>query len=138
MSFILDTCLLSELAKPAPSANVEAWFEAQTSDTLFVSALSVREINQGVELLPNGRRRRALTAWLGDLRTIFNGRILHVDADVALRGGRLSAKAKAKGRPLRVVDGLIAATAEQRGYHLVTRNEKDFEVTGIAVLNPWR
>lgn len=105
---------------------------------LFVSALSVGEISQGVELLPNGRRRRTLTAWLGELRTVFSGRILPVDADIAIRWGRLSAKAKAKGRLLSVVDGLIAATAERTGYQIVTRNEKDFEVTGIAVLNPWR
>jgi toxin FitB len=137
LSFILDTCLLSELTRPEPAARVVAWFEAQASDALFLSAISVGEINQGVELLASGRRRRALTAWLAELRTEFAGRILGVDADIAMRWGRLSARAKAQGRPLSVADGLIAATAERSGFHVVTRNAKDFDVTGIAILNPW-
>lgn len=134
MSFLVDTCALSELTKPAPAARVVDWFDVAPSETLFISVLTLGEIRKGVERLPEGRRRDRIAAWLEtELPGWFEDRILPVDAGVAEEWGRLAAR-----RPnLPAIDGLIAATALHRRLTLVTRNEKNFADTGVDLLNPW-
>jgi hypothetical protein len=79
-----------------------------------------------------------LEAWLDhELPAWFAGRVLTVDAAIADRWGVLRAQAQMKGRPLSVVDGLLAATALQYGLTIVSRNESDFAVDGLSVINPW-
>jgi predicted nucleic acid-binding protein len=137
VSFLVDTCVLSELTKPRVNAGVDTWFAEQASDSLFVSSLSVGELVKGVELLPASKRRRELGAWLGELRTTFSSRIVGIDSSSAALWGQLAARAQKAGRPLGVVDGLLAATALHLGYSLVTRNAKDFKNTGVVIVNPW-
>jgi predicted nucleic acid-binding protein len=92
----------------------------------------------GFLLDTNVHRRSQLEQWLErDLRDWFEGRILRVDAPVADRFGVLRAQAQLKGRPLSVVDALLAATAYQNDLTLVSRNVSDFAVTGVALVNPW-
>ena len=134
MSFLVDTCALSELTRPAPAARVVDWFDAAPSEALFVSALTLGEIRKGVEKRTEDRRRARITAWLEtELPGWFEDRILPVDAGAAEEWGRLAARLP----NLPAVDGLIAATALHRRLTLVTRNEKDFADMGVDLLNPW-
>lgn len=137
MSFLLDTCTLSELTRPRPDPGVAAWFETQDGRTLFLSVLSVGEIERGIALLRAGRKKTALSSWLATLRSSYGERVLPVDDAVAITWGRLAAGAERTGAPLGVIDGLIAATAIHHGYTIVTRNTADFAKTGVALLNPW-
>jgi predicted nucleic acid-binding protein len=137
VSFVLDTCVLSELTRPKPHEGLLRWFDAQESVALYVSALSVGEIEKGIGVLRARRKKRALSAWLGTLRSAYAERILPIDAAIASIWGRTAARLEREGRRLGVVDGLIAATALHHGYTVVTRNVADFERTGVALLNAW-
>ncbi len=134
MSFLIDTCAISELVSPRPSGRVRDWFEAASPDSLFLSVLTLGEIRKGIEKLQDGRRRVRIAAWLEtELPAWFEYRVLPVDAGIADEWGRIMA------RPgnIPAVDGLIAATALRRRLTVVTRNESDFAATGVDLLNPW-
>ena len=138
MTFLLDTCVLSELVKPRPNAGVCAWVSAQTEHQLYLSVITVGELQKGVSKLPPGRRRTELENWLeGDLLNRFQGRILGIDTATAGVWGVMLGEAEGRGRPLPVIDTLIAATAKVNGCAVVTRNEADIEPTGIPIVNPW-
>jgi len=139
VSFLLDTCVLSELVKPRPDRALTAWLEGQTWASLYISVLTLAEIQRGVAMLPGSRKRTDLEIWLHDELTVhFEGRVLPVDSRVAMVWGRMSAAASGRGRTLPVMDGLIAATAVANDLMLVSRNAPDFEATGAEVINPWR
>ena len=138
MRYLLDTNVLSEPARPRPDARVLEWMRAQPPRELAISVLTLGEIRKGVALLSSGERREALDAWLSsDLPRQFAGRVLPVDAAVALGWGELSAAARRAGRPLPVIDGLLLATAAAHGLTLVTRNVADCRDRGVPVLDPW-
>lgn len=137
MSLLIDTCAVSEFASASPNPKILRWFEAQAPGSLFLSVLTLGEIEKGLVLLEAGRKQRELAAWLGELRTIYRDRILPIDEAVAAVWGRLTAEARKRGRVLKTVDGLIAATAHTRGFAVVTRNVADFERVGITLINPW-
>jgi predicted nucleic acid-binding protein len=137
--FLLDTNVLSEFNRRGePDPLVKQWLEAADTDSLYASVLTFGEIRLGVELLAPGKRRTQLEQWLDrDLPEWFEGRILPVDQAIADRWGLLRAQAQLKGRPVSVVDALLAATALQYDLTIVSRNVSDFSVVGLAVLNPW-
>lgn len=138
MNYLLDTCFLSELRKPEPDAGVVAWVSDTDENRLFVSVLSLGEIQKGVAKLENGRRKNAFQHWLEhDLLSRFTGRILPIDLEMALEWGLLSASSESRGRPAPVVDALLAVTAIAQNLTLVTRNDKDFSGFPVKVLNPW-
>lgn len=135
MTYLVDTNVLSELRRVAPDPAVVAWFEKCPSASLYLSVLTLGEIRKGIEMLANGKRKRTLRTWLDvDLPAFFTGRVLAVDAAVADRWGIIVAAA---GRPLGVVDSLLAATAATHGLMLVTRNVKDFVALPVTTVNPW-
>jgi toxin FitB len=137
--FLLDTNVLSEFNRRGePDPLVKQWLEAADTDSLYASVLTFGEIRLGVELLAPGKRRTQLEQWLDrDLPEWFEGRILPVDQAIADRWGLVRAQAQLKGRPVSVVDALLAATALQYDLTIVSRNVSDFSVVGLAVLNPW-
>lgn len=136
MSYLIDTCALSELARPRPDNNVVRWFDETASGTLFLSVLTLGEIRKGIETLPDMRRRARIRNWLEvDLPYWFGDRILTIDVGVADEWGRLLARA---GQQLPAIDSLIAATAARHRLTVVTRNIGDFVDTGVDVLNPWQ
>jgi len=103
-----------------------------------MSVISIGEILKGITILAAGQRRAMLQQWLDEtLRPWFEGRILPVSEAIAARWGTLSGECKVRGATLNMADGLIAATALEHGLTLVTRNAKDFEAVGVAILNPW-
>ena len=135
MSFLVDTCVVSELVKPRPSRRVSEWFDAAPPDALFLSVLTLGEIRKGIEKLPDGRRRARIVAWIEtEVPVWFEGRVLPVDAGVADEWGRLMA------RPgnIPASDSLIAGTALRHRLAIMTRNEADFAATGVDLLNPWK
>ena len=135
MSYLLDTNVLSELRRKQPDARVLQWFAQRPAGTLYLSVLTLGEIRKGVEALADQPRRLLLLDWLETkLPAFFSGRILGIDTAVAERWGRLVAQA---GRPLPVIDSLLAATAAQHGLILVTRNVRDVQGLGVQVINPW-
>lgn len=137
MKVLLDTCALAELRKPRPDPAVVAAVNAVPDEKLFLSALSVGEIAKGTALLPAGKKRNELTAWLVALEREFRERILPVDVEIARGWGEMTARAQKKGLIVAPTDGLIAATAMRHKLHVMTRNEKDFQPTGVHVVNPW-
>jgi len=137
--FLLDTNVLSEFNRRGdPNPGVKQWLAAADTGSLYASVLTLAEIRFGVELLPPSKRRTQLEDWLDrDLPAWFGDRILSVDRLIADRWGVVRAKRQMQGRPLSVVDGLLAATALQHGLTIVSRNVGDFALLGLAVLNPW-
>lgn len=137
MTYLLDTCALSEFTKPRPSTSVEAWFAQMPDGADYVSVLTLGEIEKGITKLGTSRRRSALERWLGDLRDRLAGRILVVDEPVALEWGRISARNELARTPVPSIDALIAATAIVHGLAVVTRNVSDIARTGVPIIDPW-
>ncbi len=135
--FLLDTNVISELIKPRPDENVVRWIAKTDEALLFLSVLTLGQIRYGIEKLKPGKRRGRLESWLaGDLRLRFQERILIIDEGIAQRWGALSAAAARRGRPVPVIDGLLAATALHYDLMLVTRDEGDVSGTGVPLLDP--
>ena len=138
MSFLIDTNVISEAAKPRPNTKVMAFLHETDEDSLFISVITLGELRRGVALKPDGRAKSVLEAWLRhDLVERFSSRIIDITAPVADIWGELMAEAKRRGIGLHVIDGLLAATARAHNQILVTRNVKDFEAFGLPLLNPW-
>jgi toxin FitB len=138
VSFLLDTNVISEAAKPRPDSGVMDWLDSAPEEQLFLSVVSLGELRYGIERLDSGRRKAALDMWLTEqLTPRFEARLLLVDAGTAEQWGRVVARTQAQGRPIAAVDGFIAAHAEQHQLTLVTRNIADFEATGLRLFNPW-
>lgn len=138
MSWLLDTCAISEYAKKTPSADVIAWLDEQDETSLFISVITLGELEKGILKLRTREPQRSqkLTAWLAKVEQRFAGRILSLDASVLHAWAQLSAQAELTGQPLPIMDGLIMATAQCHGLTVVTRNLQDF-ARYPAVFNPW-
>lgn len=138
MSWLLDTCVVSELVRPIPAPSVIAWLDACPEESLYLSVLTLGEIEKGVAKLADSTTRAKLEPWLRrDLPDRFAGRILAIDAPVAAIWGRLCGAAERAGAPLPVIDSLIAATALHHGLTVVTRNTRDLERCSAACFDPW-
>lgn len=136
--FLLDTNIPSELTRPKSDPQVENWLDNADDDQLFFSVVSLGEIFKGITILPESKRRQQLHQWVDEtLRPWFKGRVLPVTEAIAERWGILAGESQLKGRPLKVADGLIAATALEHELTVVTRNVRDFSGLGVDVLNPW-
>ena len=134
--FVLDTNVISELrrGKPHQSAEVRAWAAGQASSKLFLSAITILELEMGILALerrtpPQGT---ALRAWLRGVREAFAGRILPFTDMTATVCAALHVP-----NPRSERDAMIAATALEHGFTVVTRNELDFAGTGAGLVNPW-
>lgn len=134
---LLDTCALSELAKPSPNQGFVAWFDAQPDEMFFVSALTFGEIAKGASLLDPGERKSRILAWLESITSEYATQTVVVDASVARVWGDLTASRRRQGKTLPIMDGLIAATAIHHGMKIATRNVSDFEGLGVKIVNPW-
>lgn len=138
MTYLLDTNIVSEWVKPQPHPQVVAWLQEVDEQQVFLSVASLAEIRRGVELLPPGKRRDRLAAWLaGELPARFEGRVLDIDSQVAEAWGRVMAQAQKTGRHVGAMDAFFAATALVHRLTLATRNVRDFEDIGISLVNPW-
>lgn len=135
MSYLLDTNVLSETRRRVPAAGVASWIAATPADQLCVSVLTLGEIAHGVARIRargDGKQASALDRWLRELEAGFAGRIMPVTLEVAREWG-----SQRFAQPVPVIDALIGATARVHGLTVVTRNARDFERTGVQVLNPF-
>lgn len=138
MNYILDTNVVSELVAEQPDANVIRWVDHISSEQVFLSVITVGELEKGIEKLPASRRKAALAAWLeSDLLVRFQDRLLPLTVATMRVWGQLTARREMEGKPMPAIDSLLAATAAERGFTLVTRNVEDFRGAGIGLLNPW-
>ena len=136
--FLLDTNCVSELVRVQPEPRVIEWFDAADETLLYLSVLTLGEIRKGLAVLPQSKRRTRLESWLEvELQTRFSGRILAIDEAVADRWGLLAARARRRGTPLGIIDGLLAATAVHHNLTVVSRNVSDFTIAQVPVVNPW-
>lgn len=135
----LDTNVLSELLRSTPAPQVVAWVDAQDARVVTLTSITVAELRYGVARLPEGARRDLLaTAVEGLLLEDFRGIALPFDAAAAAHYAEIVAARERGGRPIGMADGQIAAICRANGARLATRNGRDFETTGVEVLDPWR
>ncbi len=138
MPYLLDTDVVSEALRPAPNVQVVSWLTAQSSATVYLSVLTIGEIEQGIVRSSHPRRAERLRHWLNaELVPSFGARILPVDADVMRRWGLITGQALQQGRPVGLMDSLLAATAIAHGLILATRNTRDVAALPVQTLNPW-
>ena len=137
--YLLDTNIISDVTKPAPSEQLLLWMERQADEDLFISSLTVAEIYRGVLEKPAGKKRRELERWFAGPdgpQALFAGRVLPFDESAGLVWARLMAEGTPHGRPRSALDMVIAATAEANDCTVATDNEQHF--AGITILNPLR
>ena len=135
---VLDTNVVSELMRRSPDPTVEAWAAGYTLEDLFFSAVGEAELRYGAAIMPVGQRRVTLVADIeAMLRASFENRILPFDSAAARTYAEIAAARRAAGRPVSHPDNQIAAIAHSRGMAVATRNIRDFEGMGIALINPW-
>lgn len=135
---VLDTNVLSELMRPAPSETVLRWVAGYPAASLFTTTVTQAEILFGLALLPDGRRRSDLLAAARQMfAEDFAGRVLPFDTAAATAFAPIAAGRRQKGRPTGAFDAQIAAIASSRGAALATRNGADFLDCGLSLVNPW-
>lgn len=138
MNFLLDTCVISELVRATPNPAVTAWLAEAEEESLYLSVLTLGELEKGIARARDTTRRAKLSAWVRrDLARRFQDRILTVDAGVAERWGAMAGEAENSGRPLPVIDSLLAATCIEHRLVMASRNVADMERCGITCFNPW-
>ena len=138
MSWLLDTCVVSELVRPRPKPSVITWIRQCDEDELYLSVITIGELEKGVARLNDSAKRTRLLSWVRrELADRFVGRLLVIDAGVAACWGSMAGASEARDQPLPVVDGLIAATSQHHDLTVVTRNTGDLERCGARCFNPW-
>ena len=139
MPFLLDTCSLSEFVVPKPNLAAKEKLTSLPRAELFISTITIGELEQGITELAEGNRKRFLRGWLDDhVLVLYAQRILAVDVAIARQWGMLNGRLRSEGHMMQVEDSLLAATALEFGLTIVTRNESDFLHSGVPVLNPWK
>ena len=136
---VIDTNVASELMRPSPTPTVAAWIAERDAENIYLTAVSEAELLYGVAIMSAGKRRTALeaamTRWL---ELGFGERILPFDSASARAYADIAAARRQAGRPIGEADCQIAAISRSRGADLVTRNVRDFEGTGVSVIDPWQ
>ena len=133
--FLLDTNVISELSRESPDPQVIRFLTAEGD--LWLSSVTVYEMEYGLELLPHGRRLENLRTVQSDILAAFDDRVLPLDRNAAEWAARFRARSRQAGRPMDVGDALIAGIARANGLTIATRNVGDFESADLEIVNPW-
>ena len=135
---LIDTNVISEPLRRAPEPRVINWIDAQSLETLYLSAITVAELRFGVANLPAGKRRDALgTSLENQILPLFSGRVRPFDMDCTTAYAELMAKAKSAGLAIAAADGYIAAIAATNRFSVATRDVSPLQAAGVNVINPW-
>jgi predicted nucleic acid-binding protein len=135
---VIDTNVVSELMRPAPTSAVLAWLEGQADGNIYTTAITIAEIRYGIARLPAGRRSDELLRVADEVFGAFPEQILPFDAAAAHEYADLVARRERAGNPIDGFDGQIAAICRTHDAVLATRNTRDFDQTGIALTDPWQ
>jgi len=133
--YLLDTNIISELAKPTPHQKVVDF--VMGLDKAWLSIITLHELSYGLNLLAKGNRRAQLENSIAVFIDHYATFIIPIEHKESQAAAYLRAKARKIGKPCHLADSLIAGTAKAHDLTVVTRNEKDFKHFGIAVKNPW-
>lgn len=134
---LLDTNVVSEAMTREPHPRVREWLDAQSTETLFLSSITVAELLFGIGALPDGKRKLAMAAALDDVLDVFAAHILPFDTSAARRYADLAVKARAAGKGFPAPDGYIAAIAAAHGFAVASRDTSAFNAAGLTVIDPW-
>lgn len=138
MKYLLDTNIISELIAKQSNQNVIDFLSTIDENDTYLSVITIGEIKTGIENVQNSEKKEKLLLWLEkDLFNRFQSRILNIDIHTMLRWGEINNELKNLGKPLPIMDSLIAATCIHHQFTLVTRNEKDFQNLQINIINPF-
>lgn len=136
---VLDTNVISEPLNDMASPAVLVWLDRQPAETLYLAATVLSELVFGIEVLPDGKRKRTLAAAMrASLARIFEDRFLSFEREAAEAYAVLARRAQSKGRPISVPDCQIAAIAAVHGFAVATRDTAPFLAAGVPVINPWK
>jgi toxin FitB len=136
---LVDTNVISEPLRKTPDPVVIEWIDAQSLETLYLSAITVAELRFGVASLPTGKRRDRLHESMENrVLPLFTGRVLAFDLPASQAYAELMSRARAAGLAIGAADGYIAATAAANRMAVATRDAAAFEAAGIPVIDPWR
>ncbi|MBX9813850.1 MAG: hypothetical protein A4S12_05220 [Proteobacteria bacterium SG_bin5] len=133
---LVDTNVWSEQVKSPGDEVVLAWLEANDAE-LALSTLVIAEIHYGIAVATTEHKRTALRRWLDGLESRYWSRTLEFDKEDAAAYGRIAALPAARARIPQVIDMQLAAQAVARGCSIATRNVRDFEWTGVELIDPW-
>lgn len=135
---LVDTNVVSEIMKVAPSESVVNWLNSQKSSSLYVSTVTIGEIEYGLRILPAGKRRLQLSERFERFVSLaFAQRVMDYDEAAARAYGEVMGHRRELGRPISVPDGQIAAIARSNGFTVATRNISDFEDCGVELIDPF-
>lgn len=134
--YLIDTNVVSELSKETPDPSVVTFL--RTEAQIWLSTIVIHEIEFGIQLLPEGRRRDSLTRMCADVVSVYSDRILGIDRLAAERAAELRAQARNVGHIVDLGDALIGGTAIVHGLTIATRNVRDFEGLGLDIYDPWQ
>lgn len=138
MNYLLDTCVLSEFTRRQPERRVIDWLNSIDEDKLFISVITLGEIQRGIERMPDSHRKTELLVWMNNgLLARFSDRMIPINAATMLLWGSIVARLESTGQPVGVMDSLILASALQHNLIIATRNVADFLPGGVQVINPW-
>ncbi|MDH6099365.1 type II toxin-antitoxin system VapC family toxin [Anabaenopsis tanganyikae CS-531] len=139
MTYLIDTCIMSEFFKKVPNPQVSQWFNQQSIEQLFLSSVTIAEIKKGIYKIQNSQMERyqKLKIWLQKVEREFSSQILPINDEILDSWAKFSANAELQGKKLAVMDSLIAATAHHHQLILVTRNVDDFQMTPVKIINPF-
>jgi toxin FitB len=135
---VLDTNVISELARHVPDPGVLSWLDSLEVAETATTSITAAELRYGVARLPDGQRKRELAVVIhGILTEDFHGRVLPYDERASVRYADVVTGRERIGRPIGVADAQIASICRDLGATLATRNIPDFEETGVELVNPW-
>ena len=141
MKYLLDTNIISEFVSKKPNQKVLDYINSLDENDIYLSVITLGEIRFGIEKLDRETQKKKienLSHWLNnDLMQRFEGRVLDIDLEIMLKWGEVNAELQKVGKPMPIMDSLIASSCLEKGFVLITRNEKDFYSFEIEMVNPF-
>jgi predicted nucleic acid-binding protein len=139
MTYLLDTCVISEYVKKQPNQQVINWIDAQEESSLFISIITIAEIKKGIVRIEKSQpsRYQKLEKWLQKIEQRFTNRILPLNENILDTWAKICGQSEAQGKKLPIMYSLIAATASENNLIIVTRNFSDFAFSSVNVFSPW-
>ncbi len=138
MRYLLDTNIISEFISKKPNQKVLDFVKSLDEDNIYLSVITIGEIKFGILKVKSQTRKEQLLLWLeDDLLQRFKGKIVDIDIETMLKWGEVNQHLQSIGRPISIMDSLIATSASTKNMILITRNVKDFYNFDIEIINPF-